>query len=74
MKPKRRLVLTAPHPKEPVPCFLVGRIMYLPDYKKAGVWHSPGEKVHTKQDVIGKFPLFISLSLWERPYVVDVRP
>lgn len=74
MKPYRKLSPNAPHPREPVPCLLVGQVTYLPDYKKPGVWHGPGRKKYTKQDLIDRFPLFCSASLWERPYVVDVRP
>ena len=73
MKPRRKLTPNAPHPREPVPCFLIGRTTYLPDYKLPGVWHGPGGRTHTKQDMLNRFPVFVSLALWERPYVVDVR-
>ena len=74
MKPHRKLSPNVLHPREPVPCFLLEQVTYLPDYKLPGVWHGPGGKTYTKQDLIDKFPLFRSLVLWERPYVVDVRP
>ena len=74
MKLKRRLSPGAIHPREPVPCFLFGSVTYLPDYKKPDIWHAPGGRVFKKKDLISNFPLFRSLLLWDRPYVVSVRP
>ena len=73
MKPRRKLSPTALHPKEPTPCFLLGATVYLPDYFKAGVWHGPGGRTYKKADMLTAFPVFKSMMLWERPYVVDVR-
>lgn len=74
MKTKRRLSPSSIHPREPTPCFLFGSITYLPDYKKPDIWHAPGGKTYKKKDLIDDFPMFRSVLLWERPYVVSVRP